>query len=64
MEGGKRRAGHGGPSEEQTPTLTFSAALGKFPVRYPDWDFFIYLGVQLFGKDTPMEILVISEVIS
>lgn len=64
VEGGRERAGHGGPSEGRAPTLTFSSALGKFPVRYPDWDYFIYLRAQLFGEDTPMEVFVISEAIS
>ena len=53
VEGGRRRAGHGGPSEGPDSALTFSAALGKFPIRYSDWDFFLFLGVQQFGKETP-----------
>lgn len=54
---------------DETPTLTFPP-LGKFPVRYSGWDFFIYLALQEFGKvpprqgetlllSGPMEILVI-----
>lgn len=52
VEGGKRRAGHGGPIKGPDSNLT-SAALGKFSIRYSACDFFLYLGVQQFGKETP-----------
>lgn len=53
VEGGKRRAGHGGPIEGPDSNLTTSAALGKFSIRYSACDFFLYLGMQQFGKETP-----------
>ena len=51
-EGGEGR-GAEARTRDQTPTLTFSAALGKFPIRYSDGDSFLSLGVQKFRKETP-----------
>lgn len=40
-EGGEGR-GTEAQARSRLQLLTFSATLGKFPVRYADWDFFIY----------------------